>query len=304
MTAPPSADVALLTERRYTAARAAPGDWYLANILTDDRLLAEALAARGLTATRIDWARPDVDWTRYRMAVFRTTWDYFDRAAVFDAWLDRVADHTRLCNGAGTVRWNADKHYLADLERRGIPVVPTRYLPRGGRLALASLLRTMGWSDAVIKPCVSGGARHTHRVSPATAAVVGQALAEVAAVEDFMLQPFEAGILATGEDSLIVIDGHVTHAVRKRPRAGDYRVQDDHGGTVAPHTATAEQIALAERAIAGCDPPPAYGRVDIVEAADGSWRVMEVELIEPELWLRFHPPAARALADAIAARMA
>jgi glutathione synthase/RimK-type ligase-like ATP-grasp enzyme len=297
---PPTADVALLTESRYTAATAAPGDWYLGNILADDRLLIAALATHGLSAVRVDWASPLIAWDRFRTAVFRTTWDYFDRAAAFARWLDDAAGRTRLCNPPATVRWNMDKHYLADLERRGIPVVPTRFIPRGS-VDLADLIGATGWHDAVIKPCISGGARHTHRVSPATAAAVGALVADMAATEDFMLQPFEPGILTAGEDSLIVIGGRFTHAVRKRARPGDYRVQDDHGGTVHPRDPTAAQIALAEGALAACPPIPTYGRVDMVEAADGTWRVMELELIEPELWLRLHPPAAVALAAAIAA---
>lgn len=298
---PPSADVALLTDSRYTAAVAPPGDWYLGNILADDALLQEALAARGLSALRVDWARPDVDWSRFRTAVFRTTWDYFDRAARFAHWLDDMAGQTRLCNAAATVRWNMDKHYLADLDRDGIPVVPTRFIPAGSGTVLADLVRESGWGEAVIKPCISGGARHTHRLDPGTAAAVATGLEPVMAAEDFMLQPFQPAILTTGEDSLMVIGGRFTHAVRKRARPGDYRVQDDHGGTVHERVPDAAQIELAERALATCSPRPAYGRVDMVVGADGRWLVMELELIEPELWLRCHPPAATALAAAIAA---
>src|SRR5262245_60769989 len=132
------ADVALLTERRYTAA-AADDDWYLDNILRDDGLLQDALAAHGLTSVRLDWSRPDVNWSRYRCAVFRTVWDYFDRFTEFADWLDRVQTQTTLCNPVGTVRWNMDKHYLADLAVRGIPVVPCRYVERGDTTPLAEL---------------------------------------------------------------------------------------------------------------------------------------------------------------------
>jgi len=100
-----------------------------------------------------------------------------------------------------------------------------------------------------------------------------------------------------------VIAGRVTHALRKRAKPGDFRVQDDHGGTLHPLEPSAEQVTLAERALAACDTLPAYGRVDMVRRRDGTWGVMELELIEPELWLRRHPPAADALAAAIAARV-
>lgn len=285
-------DVALLTDRRYTAATAAEGDWYLGNILADDGLLAAALARRGLTSARVDWADPAIDWSRFRCAVFRTTWDYFDRYAEFTAWLDRAERATRLCNPASTVRWNVDKHYLADLDRRGVPVVPSRFLDRGSAQPLADVLADAGWDEAVVKPCVSGAARHTYRVNRRTAAELQPLLTTLLADEAMLVQPFQADVARTGEDTLMVFGGRYSHAVRKVPKAGDFRVQDDHGGTVHEYTPTADQIELAERAAAACDPVPVYGRVDLVRDNAGRLAVMELELIEPELWLRFHPPAA------------
>jgi len=296
----PHADVALLTERRYTAPVAAADDWYLGNILGEDDLLIAALAKRGLSAARIDWSRHDVDWSAFRVAVFRTTWDYFDRFAEFTAWLGRVEPLVRLCNPGPLVRWNLDKHYLRDLATQGVPVVPSRFLERGDAAPLGDLLRETGWSEAVVKPCVSGAARHTYRVDRSNAGAVQRLLEPLLARESFLLQPFVADVVTTGEDTLVVIAGRVTHGLRKRARPGDFRVQDDHGGTLHPLEPSAEQVALAERALAACDTLPAYGRVDMVRLADGSLAVMELELVEPELWLRLHPPAAEALAAAVA----
>ncbi|MBX9584094.1 MAG: hypothetical protein K2X87_27660 [Gemmataceae bacterium] len=294
------ADVALLTDRRYVAADAAEGDWYLGNILHEDRLLRAELDRLGLSSARADWSRPDQDWSAFRCAVFRTTWDYFDRFADFSAWLDRAGRQTRLCNPPATVRWNMDKHYLADLAARGVRVVRTRFVERGGFAGMRALLDEAGWDEAVIKPCVSGAARHTYRVGPADAARLDAVVRPLAAAESFLLQPFERSILEDGEDSLMVFRGRYSHAVRKLARPGDFRVQDDHGGTVHPYHPTPAQIDLAERAMAACDPAPAYGRVDMIRDHEGQFAVMEVELIEPELWLRFHPPAAAAMAEAIA----
>lgn len=298
------ADVALLTDRRYEAEVAEPGDWYLDNILQDDRLLRAALHRRGLSSVRLDWARPGVDWSRYRCAVFRTTWDYFDRFPEFVRWLDRVARETDLCNRADLVRWNVDKHYLADLAARGVPVVESRFLERGSAAPLSAVLAETGWADAVVKPCVSGAARHTYRVGPANATALDPVAAGLLADEALMLQPFQRAVTEYGEDSLVVLNGRFTHAVRKVPKAGDFRVQDDHGGTVHAHAPTAEQIELAERAVAACRPAPAYARVDVVRDNRGRFAVMELELIEPELWLRFHPPAAEAFAEAVAQQLA
>ncbi len=298
------ADIALLTDHRYTATQAAASDWYLGNILHDDALLQDSLAQLGLSSVRVDWADPTVDWTSFSCAVFRTTWDYFERITEFTAWLDRVEKQTRLCNDTSLIRWNLDKHYLADLQSMGIPIVPSLFLEAGSRPDLPSLLSETGWEDAIIKPCISGGAWNTYRLDLSSAGRIQQILEPQLATEAFMLQPFQPDVLQNGEDTLILVDGIFTHAITKRPKPGDFRVQDDHGGTVHACEPSIEQIELAERAFAACRsenrPLPVYGRVDMVRDQNGSWRIMELELIEPELWLRNHPPAALALAQAIA----
>ena len=296
---PPAADIALLTEERFSVAVAPEGDWYLVNILLDDRLLAEALARRGLSAARVDWADPAVDWSRFRCAVFRTTWNYFKRFDEFMAWLDRVERVTTLCNTPEIIRWNVDKHYFTDLEARGIPVVPSRFVEAGSDVRLADLLGETGWRDAIVKPCVSGGAYHTYRVGLENVADVHAIVAPLLEKQAFIVQPFQQEIVDQGEDTLMVLNGHYTHAVRKVVKAGDFRVQDDFGGSVHDLEPTREQMDLAERAMAACSPAPAYGRVDMVRGNDGRFAVMELELIEPELWLRHHPPAADAMADGI-----
>lgn len=297
-------DVALLTDRRFTASTAADGDWYFGNILADDRLLQSALAQCGLTSVRVDWADPAIEWWRFRCAVFRTTWDYFERFAEFSAWLERVERETRLCNVGSTVRWNLDKHYLADLHRLGVPVAPSCYLERGTGQTVAEVLDETGWDEAVVKPCVSGAARHTYRVNRRTAANLQPLLTTLLAQESMLVQPFQADITRTGEDTLMVFGGRYSHAVRKIAKPGDFRVQDDHGGTVHDYRPTREQIELAERTVAACRPVPVYGRVDMMRDNDGRPTVMELELIEPELWLRHHPPAAEAFADGIVAFLA
>lgn len=295
MTGP--APIALLTESRYEAPT--PGHWYTDNILAEDRILTEALAARGLVAERVDWARPDVDWSRFGLALFRTTWDYFERIAEFRAWLDRIESQTSLLNPASLVRWNLDKHYLRDLEDRGVHTVPTVFLERGSTPSLRALLAEHDLLQAVLKPTISGAARHTYRVSPEHAAAHEQRLAALLANEAMMLQPFQHDIVQRGERTLVVIEGRFTHALRKVARAGDFRVQDDHGGTVHAYAPTPEEIAFAERAMAACDPAPLYGRVDMIRDNEGALAVMELELVEPELWFRLHPPAADALAEAL-----
>lgn len=294
------ADVALLTERRYIAATAPAGDWYLENILHDDHLLQAALNQLGISSVRVDWSHPDEDWSAFRCAVFRTTWDYFNRFDDFIAWLPRVQSQTNLCNEPSLIRWNMDKHYLTDLKARGVSVVPSLFVERGTQIGLRELLDQSGWYNAVIKPCVSGGARHTYRLCPENAEQVNGVVQRVLTSESLILQPFQQAIVERGEDSLMLFNGQFSHAVRKVAKPGDFRVQDDHGGSVHSCLPAPAQIKLAEDAIASCEPVPVYGRVDMVQDGQGHWMVMELELIEPELWLRYHPPAATALALAIA----
>jgi glutathione synthase/RimK-type ligase-like ATP-grasp enzyme len=293
-----------VSERRFVNREAAPDDWYLRNILHDDSLLAEALTAHGLSSVRVDWSDPSVDWASFKLAVFRTTWDYFDRFPEFTAWLTRAEREVRFINDAKTAWWNLDKHYLGDLERRGVAIVPSVYHEAGSAETIPELLARSGWDEAVIKPCVSGAARHTYRVNANTAGALQQQIASVLAGEAFILQPFVRDIQLGGERSLMVLDGVATHAVQKVPKSGDFRVQDDHGGTWSPYEPTAEEIAFAQQAIAAVDPRPAYGRVDIVRGNDGNIQLMELELIEPELWLRSKPEAATRFAAAIAAAVA
>lgn len=300
MTAP-AIDVLILTEERYRDPD--PADWYQGQIAREEGLLAEALAAQGLVAARRPWSDPTVDWRRCRSALFRSTWDYFDRFAEFSSWLGRVSACTRLFNPADLIRWNIDKRYLGELGRQGVAIVPTRFVERGEAATLAGVMDACGWTEAVFKPVVSGAARLTHRVRRERLDAHEALFARCVAAEAMMVQAFEPAILDEGELSLVVIAGRTTHAVRKTPRAGDFRVQDDHGGSVHAHLPSVEECAFAEAAVAACPSAPVYARVDVVRGADGGLRLMELELVEPELFFRFHPPAAQALATAITAAL-
>ncbi|MHC4827922.1 MAG: ATP-grasp domain-containing protein [Planctomycetota bacterium] len=296
--AAPTIDVALLTESRYE--KPDQPDWYVSQILAEDGLLQAALRRRGLHSVRVDWARDDFRWSDARCALFRTTWDYFHRADEFLAWLDRVSGQTRLINAPAVIRWNMDKHYLDDLRDRGIHTVPTHFVEAATSASLPVVLAETGWEEAVLKPVISGAARHTYRVDARNATEHDAVFRQLLEAEAVMLQPFQRAIVDTGELSLMVIGGEYTHAVRKVARPEDFRVQDDHGGTVHPYTPRPDEIRFAERAVRACNPPPVYARVDMLCDNDGELAVMELELVEPELFMRLHPPAAEALAHHVA----
>ena len=295
----PAPDVVILTDHRYE--HPDESHWYVAQILTEERLLQQGLEARGLRTERVAWSRPGFDWSAPRAAVLRSTWDYFERFAEFSPWLDHTAAQTQLFNSPALLRWNVDKHYLRDLAAAGVNVPSTRYIEPGDTTPLAEHLAASGLRSAILKPAISGAARHTYRLDAVRAAELEPVFRSLVQQECMMLQPFLEDVLTAGELSLMVIGGRCTHAVRKIARPGDFRVQDDHGGTVHPHSPTSEEIRFAEEAVASCPSRPLYARVDAVHDAAGALSLMELELVEPELFFRFHPPAADALAAEIAA---
>ena len=280
-------------------------DDYTRNILNEDGLLERAFEALGATTARVAWSDPAVDWSGFDALLIRQTWDYFERFGEFMAWLDRIEGSVRVVNPVDVIRWNADKRYLVDLADAGVAVVPTVVVARGdARRSLAERMDAEGRDEVVIKPAVSGAGRETYRIARADAESREPLWQTRIAAEAMLIQPFEPAILETGEVSLVVIDGEATHAVRKIAAPGEFRVQDDHGGTVHRHDPTAAECTLAERAIAAAAARTgreiAYARVDLVDAPDGP-KVMELELIEPELFFRHRPAAAGRLARGVLA---
>ncbi|MBX2964191.1 MAG: hypothetical protein KF687_16890 [Cyclobacteriaceae bacterium] len=290
-------DIILLTDARYV--NPPNPDWYKQNILDDDKLVREALERRGLTVTRTNWDNPTYDWTQTRFAVFRTTWDYFERFEEFSQWLDRVGTQTQLINPLPLVRWNIDKHYLRDLEQYGIRIPPTVFIEKGDKRSLTEIVRQTGWPEYVLKPTVSGTARHTYRFVAENASAHESIFQQLIASESMLVQEFQHPVLAKGEVAFMLFGGKFSHAVLKKAKPGDFRVQDDFGGTVHEYNPSVSEIEFAESVVAYCQPAPAYARVDCIWNNQHELCVSEFELIEPELWFRKHPPAAELFADAI-----
>jgi glutathione synthase/RimK-type ligase-like ATP-grasp enzyme len=291
-------DIIILTDERYE--HEDPGNWYIAQIMKEEGLLLDGLAVKGLRAKRVAWSNPDFDWSTTKAAVFRSTWDYFDRYREFSAWMDRVVSQTRLFNSPALLRWNLDKHYLRDLAERGVAIPSTRFVEIGESATLSELVAACGFDELILKPAISGGARHTYRFRASECSALESIFRKLISQESMLLQPFIRSVLTHGEISLIVIGGRCTHAVRKIAKAGDFRVQDDHGGTVQFHDAAIDEIKFAEMSVASCPESPMYARVDVVRDEHGALALMELELVEPELFFRFCPTSANALATALA----
>jgi glutathione synthase/RimK-type ligase-like ATP-grasp enzyme len=272
-------------------------------LFEDDRPLVPALAERGIAGEPTIWSHPGVDWTAFDALVIRSPWDYFERDAEFRAWLqDRVASGVLLCNSGDILTWNYDKRYLQELAARGVALVPTIAIPQGTSADVAALARARGWDDIVVKPTVSGGAYRTYRFRVADVAKYERDIEETLADRGVLVQPFLPEIHA-GELSLLFFDGVFSHAVRKVPAPGDYRVQFQYGGTNTTIDVDAKLVEEARACVLAAPSLPVYARVDGV-VKDGAFLLMELEVFEPCLFLARHAEAPGRLAAAIAGRLA
>jgi hypothetical protein len=258
----------------------------------DEGPLMDALRAAGVDAALVAWDDPGVDWSGFDAAVLRSPWNYHRAPEAFLAW---VETQRRLWNPPAIVRWNAHKRYLLDLERAGVEVTPTVLLAKGAETSLADVLRARGWSDVVVKPAISGGSFATLRVTHANAAEGEAHLRRLVAAEDTLVQAYLASVEGHGERAIVWIAGELTHAVRKSPRFLDGHEAVD----LVP--IEPDERAFAERVLAPYVDSILYGRVDMARGPDGRPCLMELELIEPSLFVRRHPPALARLVRAIAA---
>ena len=282
-------DIALATSADY------PG-------LDEDSVpLLDALRALGLRCEPRVWDS-GFDPTEARLCLLRSTWDYDSRRDEFLAWVRATAARVPILPSLETVAWNTDKSYLRDLEARGAQIVPTAWLARGDQLE--HILESRGWERAVVKPAVGAGSRGLLRIGRGEAAQTqgdAEALLERGEV---MVQPFLESVESHGELSLLFADGELTHAVRKLARPGDFRVQPEYGGTFALETPGADAVEAAQAAVASLGEPPVLARVDLVAGDDGNPLLIELELVEPRLFLRAAPATAPSYAEAIARRLA
>ncbi|MGW6282952.1 ATP-grasp domain-containing protein [Kribbella sp. NPDC055071] len=263
-----------------------------------DLPLVDALRAAGLEPVVEIWTDPSVDWSGYDAVFLRSVWDYHRRYDEFTAWLALIDKAgVPVLNDSGLVRWNGDKRYLLELRERGVAIVPSQIAAGAG---LREVIAGLTGEEIVIKPTVSASALHTIR-GVAGSPELDEAMGELPDIV-YLVQPFQQEILTDGEWSLMFIDGEFTHAVVKRPAAGDYRVQEHHGGQSISSEPAPAVLESARTALQAAASPPLYARVDGV-VVNGRFLLMELELIEPYLFLPQSPEATTKLAAAVAARL-
>lgn len=288
----------------------------------DNQLLRAALQERGITADPVVWDDPTVDWSAYPTVLIRSTWDYTARPTEFAEWARRVARTSRLLNPAETIAWNIDKAYLRDLERAGLPIVPTIWLDPAERSYDARTIHTRfpAFGDFVIKPTISAGSRDTGRYeaseTQSRALAITHAKNLLGVGRRVMIQRYLSNIDTAGETGLVFVDGAFSHAVRKAPLLqGPYRegyVQGvlDRAKTITTREPSAAERELAEKVVAalpglvpGVDGPLLYVRVDLIPDDEGDPVLLELEATEPSLFFAHVPGSVERFAEAVAARV-
>ena len=264
----------------------------------DLAVLAQAAAGRGWLCTTRPWDDPSEEWAGFDAVLVRSTWDYLGKLAEFRRWISDVGSTALLLNPPGTLHWNLHKGYLLELQALGVPVVPSVLLGPGERPDWHQAFERHG--ELVLKPAVSAGSFGTIRVATGDHARANAHRAEHVH-RDMLLQPFLPSVVERGETNLVMIDGAFSHAVRKGARwSGD---AEQSRGLVEP---TAEELDVARRVLdvtKGLGHGiPAYARVDLALGRCGRPMLMELELVEPSLFLDRAPWGAERLLDAVAAR--
>lgn len=286
-------------------ARAARGTDY------DMPLLLAALRDAGVDAHEVDWDDAGVDWSRFDLALPRSTWDYFERLPEFLGWAGRVAAQSKLLNPLEVLHWNTDKHYLAQLSQAGVAVVPSVFVEPGDAAsrAIDALLAAHPLAeDIVVKPAVGAGSRDAQRhARDQRAAIIAHIQRLVSAGRSVLLQPYLDHVDAHGETSLLFFEGVFSHAIRKGPL-----LRRDEGSTqslyaeesITPRTPSDDETAVAQRALRAIPfpQPLLYARVDLIRDDDGAPRLLELELVEPSVFLEHADGAGSRFAAAILRR--
>jgi glutathione synthase/RimK-type ligase-like ATP-grasp enzyme len=271
---------------------------HLPHCSEDDHVLITALRADGHTAEPVVWDAPTT-WDAYDVVVIRSVWDYHLKYQRFLDWLDQLdRARMRVINSTDVLRWNADKHYMLDLEQRGVHITPTRAVTRrDDDVTLESTLDETGWRHAVIKPTVSSTGYETWFVrSPLSEETEAQFRKQRRSM-DVLVQEFAEGV-RDGEISFVFLAGVYSHAVLKRAAGSEFRIHVEHGGTVELYVPRPAEVEWAESVMQQVTEPWSYARVDAVRDGDGML-LMELELLDPELFFAYEPASAQLMIAAI-----
>ncbi|MBN4081013.1 hypothetical protein JYT44_01475 [Caldithrix abyssi] len=274
---------------------------HIPNLTEDDQLLLNALKSRGQNTQPFLW-NDDESWKAYHCIVIRSCWDYHQRLSEFLDWLEKVESAgVKVINSPRIIRWNSNKRYLFDLQKQGIPIVPTIELKPG--MNLETELNTLKWEKAVVKPTVSASAYHTWLTNSENPDGDQLRLDDTFQKVDGMIaQQFLPEIKTHGEWSLLFFCGQFSHGVIKKPQAEDFRVQDEYGGKSKKENPNPSIVNQARIILDCIEEVPVYARVDGIEI-NNNFILMELELIEPYLYLSMESSAAKQVAGGITSQL-
>ena len=268
----------------------------------DDNLVHQPLKDLGWEIENVPWDSP-VKWDDYDVVVIRSTWDYQHRLEEFKLVLKQIDQSSAiLLNDIKTVLWNVDKSYLLELEKKNVEIVPSVISKNPTRNDVADAFRKFGAREIIIKPTVSANAYDTFRI-PKSDIPESEWLAEKFDGRTCLIQPFMESILNEGEFSLMYLNGELAHTIIKSVKKGDYRVQEEHGGIVQlVEEPEKKLIKTGNNIMDVLDQIPFYARVDLVRTSQNTFALMELELIEPSMYLRYCKPSAKRFAALIEQR--
>lgn len=264
------------------------GKYHLINGANEDDALLNFLKTKKYHITKEIWNDPVVKWENYDLVILKSPWDYFDLVEDFYTWLAKLENQKiRLLNPIDIVKWNADKHYLQEIENAGLRVTPSTFLGKGDQINLATYFELFNANQLIVKPCVSGGSKNTFKVTATNVEEINATLAQLILNEDFIVQPFLKEIEEQGEWSFLFFNGKFSHAILKKAKEGDFRVQASFGGTVHAQNAPIEYLNSAQQYVNQFAKDCLYARVDGT-IINEEFYLMELELIEPFLFLAEH----------------
>lgn len=263
--------------------------------VSDDELAIAPLCDLGWEVETVSWRDNAANWNDFDIVVIRTTWDYQSEPAAFLNILEKIeASDARLENPLDVVEWNLDKRYLRELSKKGVNIVPTIWDGQYDEEAFGKWRDEFATDDLIIKPTVSATAEHTYRMGK-----FDPLLTDGFRTRPFMVQPFLQSIVTEGEYSLFYMGSEYSHTILKSPKAADFRVQEEHGGLITAVRPTDQMLDAGREIFDMIRPTPLYARVDLVRDEAGRFALMELELIEPALYLRMDAEAPQRFAAAI-----
>ena len=254
--------------------------------LEEDFQLSTFLETKGLIITRAAWNDLQIDWKQFDVVILKSPWDYHDNFDSFIRWLsDLDTAGIKVLNPFKTILWNSDKHYLQQIANDGLPVIESVFLEKGMKVNLADLLDKSLHKKLIIKPCVSAGAKNTLLLTFDNVSSIQNEINDLLANENYLVQPFMEEVLQ-GELSFMFFNGNFSHSILKVPKTGDFRVQSEHGGTVQKINTDIAHLQAASKYVEKYGKGTLYARVDGI-ISNGTFVLMELELIEPYLFLSY-----------------